>query len=52
MIKQKKDIENTIEKHMGEIENVLNIIFDGMNSNLKASAKLIPILNKLKTKFK
>ena len=26
MIKQKKDIENTIEKHMGEIENVLNII--------------------------
>ena len=35
-----------------ELENVLNIIFDGMNSNLKASAKLIPILNKLKTKFK
>jgi hypothetical protein len=35
-----------------ELENVLNIIFDGMNSNLKSSAKLIPILNKLKTKFK
>jgi len=35
-----------------ELENVLNIIFDGMNSNLKSSAKLIPILNKLKTRFK
>ena len=35
-----------------ELENVLNIIFDGMNNNLKTSAKLIPILNKLKTKFK
>lgn len=35
-----------------ELENVLNIIFDGMNSTLKSSGKLIPILNKLKTKFK
>ena len=35
-----------------ELENVLNIIFDGMNNNLKSSPKLIPILNKLKTKFK
>ena len=35
-----------------ELENVLNVIFDGMNSTLKSSGKLIPILNKLKTKFK
>jgi hypothetical protein len=35
-----------------ELENVLNIIFDGMNNNLKSSGKLNPILNKLKTKFK
>ena len=35
-----------------ELENVLNIIFDGMNSTLKSSGKLVPILNKLKTKFK
>ena len=35
-----------------ELENVLNVIFDGMNSTLKSSGKLVPILNKLKTKFK
>lgn len=37
---------------VNELESVLTIIFDGMNNNLKSSAKLIPILNKLKTKFK
>lgn len=37
---------------VNELESILNIIFDGMNSTLKSSGKLIPVLNKLKTKFK
>ena len=37
---------------INELESVLNMIFDGMNNNLKSSAKLTPLLNKLKTKFK
>ena len=37
---------------INELDSILNLIFDGMNNNLKSSSKLIPILNKLKTKFK
>ena len=37
---------------INELESVLNMIFDGMNTNLKSSSKLTPLLNKLKTKFK
>lgn len=37
---------------VNELESVLNMIFDGMNNNLKSSSKLTPLLNKLKTKFK
>ena len=35
-----------------ELEDVLNIIFDGMGNSIKLSSKLNPILNKLKLKFK
>lgn len=37
---------------INELESVLNMIFDGMNTNLKSSSKLTPLLNKFKTKFK
>jgi hypothetical protein len=37
---------------INELESVLNMIFDGMNTTLKSSSKLTPLLNKLKTKFK
>jgi hypothetical protein len=37
---------------INELESVLNMIFDGMNTALKSSSKLTPLLNKLKTKFK
>jgi hypothetical protein len=51
-------LQNTGKSALGqindvkELENVLNVIFDGMNSTLKSSGKLIPILDKLKRKFK
>ena len=35
-----------------KLEDVLNIIFDGMGNSIKLSSKLNPILNKLKLKFK
>ena len=45
-------MENLSEMSIQELEDVLNIIFDGMGNSIKLSSKLNPILNKLKLKFK